>query len=339
MQRGPGRLALVTLIALAGIACKKSSPPAEQTPPAPVVIADAATGSATGSAVGSGAGAAAAGSGQDPWSKSAAPAPKDPIARPFLWSAEQDGKTTYFLGTMHLGVDAESRLPKLVWDKLDAAPTFAMETDLSDPSLASIGQRKSGTLHEDLGPVYWKKLEDAITPAMAKAVDHMKPLIAATLLSLQHLPKTSPMDGVLHGRALNQKKQIVFLEAASEEVAILEKHMNLRTLKMMLDTADQSAAQTKEMLDAYLAGDADKIVSITESQRGDAVAHGFTAAEYEQQMEDLLYKRNASWIAPIEKLHAGGGGFVAVGAMHLVGKRSVLDMLEKRGFKITRLAP
>ncbi len=328
----------MTLIALAGTACKKSSPAAEPPPPAPVVIGDPAAGSA-GSAGGSGAGAAAAGSGQDPWSKTAAPTPKDPIARPFLWSAEKDGKTTYFLGTMHLGVDAESRLPQLVWDKLDAAPTFAMETDLSDPSLATIGQRNSGTLRADLGPGYWKKLEDAITPAMAKAIDNMKPLIAATLLSLQHLPKTSPMDGVLHGRAINQQKQIVFLEAPSGQAAILEKHMGLRTLKMMLDTADKSAAQTQEMLDAYLAGDADKIVGITESQRGDALEHGFTAAEYEQQMEDLLYKRNAAWIAPIEKLHAGGGGFVAVGAMHLVGKRSVLEMLEKQGYQISRLTP
>ena len=46
--------------------------------------------------------------------------------------------TTYALGTIHLGVDPESRLPPVVWDKLDAARAFAMETDLSDPVLTKI---------------------------------------------------------------------------------------------------------------------------------------------------------------------------------------------------------
>ena len=32
-------------------------------------------------------------------------------------------------------------------------------------------------------------------------------------------------------------------------------------------------------------------------------------------------------------------GFVAVGALHLVGKKSVLDLLEAKGYKIQRLEP
>src|SRR6476620_833563 len=61
----------------------------------------------------------------DPWTK---PAPKkDPLPHPLFWSVEKDGKTTYYLGTMHIGVDPNTRIPDLVWAKLDAAPTFAME--------------------------------------------------------------------------------------------------------------------------------------------------------------------------------------------------------------------
>jgi len=62
-------------------------------------------------------------------------------------------------------------------------------------------------------------------------------------------------------------------------------------------------------------------------------------AEYDREMDDLLYGRNASWIAPIEQLHAAGGGFVAVGALHLLGPRSVLDLLAHRGYRVTRVAP
>lgn len=335
MKRWSHHWALVIMVSLAGsAACKGTDAPAPQpSVPTPTITPPAGPGSAGSASAGSGSAAA------DPWTQQQAPTPKDPIKKPFFWSAEKDGKTTYLLGTMHMGVDAEVRLPKIVWDKLDAAPTFAMETDLSDPGLMKLMMRESGTLQEDLGPVYWKKLEDAIGPAQAKAMNGMKPMGAASLIALQNLPKTAPMDGVLLGRAMNQKKQIVFLEKAALEVAVLERHMNLKMLKMMLDTVEKSAAQTKQMLEVYLAGDADAIIATNEEQRKDALAHGFTAAEYEEQMEDILYRRNTAWIEPIEKLHAAGGGFVAVGAMHLVGKRSVNEMLEKRGFKLTRITP
>ena len=41
----------------------------------------------------------------------------------------------------------------------------------------------------------------------------------------------------------------------------------------------------------------------------------------------------------IEGVHTEGGGFIAVGALHLVGPHSVLDLLGQKGYRVTRLAP
>jgi uncharacterized protein len=303
---------LVTLIALIGsAACKKAREPAAQPIAAPAAPA------------------------ADPWA-SAAPA-KDPLPRPFLWTAEKDGATTYLLGTMHLGVDPETRLPQVVWDKLDAAPSFAVETDVTDPAIASIGGRASGTLRDELGPEYWKKLELAITPQLAQALLHKSAMIPATMIALRGLPPTPPMDSILLARAKNRGKQIVYLEPAARQAAILEKHLNAKALKLMLDEIDKIEQESKQMLAAYLAGDEARFSAITDEQRKDALAHGYTAAEYDESLEDLLYKRNASWIAPIEKLHAAGGAFIAVGAMHLIGPRSVLELLRQKGYRIVRV--
>lgn len=314
-QRGALAVMLVALVGSA--ACKRSPEPAKQptttATPAPAVPA------------------------RDPW-EGAVPE-KEPLPRPLLWSAEKDGKTSYFLGTMHVGVDPEARLPQLVWDKLEASPAFAVETDITDPALANIGARTSGTLHDELGPDYWRKLELALTPQIARALDSKSAMIPATMLALRGLPPTPPMDGVLLGRAKNRGKKITYLEPASKQVAILEKHMNAKALKLMLDDLAALERQSKEMLAAYLAGDEAKIEAITEEQRRDSLAHGYTAAEYDESMEDLLYQRNASWIGSIDKLHAAGGGFFAVGAMHLIGKRSVLDLLGQRGYRIARMTP
>jgi uncharacterized protein len=271
----------------------------------------------------------------DPWSPQEPK--KDPLKQPLFWRLEKDGKTSYLLGTMHLGVDPTARLPDVVWQKLDEQPTFAMETDLSDASQLGVQRTDGTTLEQELGPDYWKKLEDALGPAQAAQMRRMKPMIPATLLSMRGLPNTPAMDGVLHGRATNHHKKIVFLESLAIEAAVLEKWMNVRALKDILDDLPGTEERSKQMLAAYLAGDAAKLLSVFDEERARWKEKGRPESEYDAQMDDLLYKRNASWIEPIEKLHAEGGGFIAVGAAHAVGPRSVLELLAKKGFKVTRV--
>jgi uncharacterized protein YbaP (TraB family) len=323
MKRGLGLLVMLVSLVGTTTACKTAEKSSKAPPKVTVPTPKVDDGSAGATA--------------DPWKQQAAK--KDPLKAILFWSAEKDGKTTYFLGTMHMGVEPETRLPQIVWDKLDAAKTFAMEADISDPKLAKMFMRNGGTLHEDLGDEYWTKLEAAVGPGMAAQMDRMTPMAAAAMMSLKDLPKTAPMDGVLLGRAMNQKKSIVYLEEGSLQAAVLMKHMDMKALKMMIDTYAESAAQSKAMLDSYVAGDPDAILKLNDSQKADSLKHGYTEAEYEVQMEDMLYKRNASWIAGLEKLHAEGNGFVAVGALHLIGPKSVLDSLANKGFKITRLTP
>lgn len=313
---------VVAVLMAAATGCRKSDE-GHRVPVAPITP------------TGSDAGAAAAPA--DPWAKGEAK--QDPLAHPLFWSIEKDGKTSYALGTMHMGVDPLTRIPKLVWQKFDQAKTFAMETDLSGSDKLDIKLAGNRTLRDELGEEYWKKLVAALGESDANRFLHFKPMIPATVLSMRGLPQTAPMDGVLVGRAINQKKKIVYLEAIEREAAVLEKWMTVRALKEMIDDLGEGEKHSKEMLAAYIAGDEAKLVSLSDQERDDFKRHGRTDKEYDEQMDDLLYKRNASWIEPIEKLHADGGGFIAVGAMHLIGKRSVLELLRQKGYTITRVTP
>jgi uncharacterized protein YbaP (TraB family) len=261
------------------------------------------------------------------------------LAHPLLWSAEKDGKVTYFLGTMHVGIDAEARLPALVWSKLQAAKVFAMEADLDDPQAAAAIQPTSGSLRDALGDAYWKKLETAMGANVASAVEHLPPMVPAAALSMRGLPPTPAMDKVLSARAVSAHKPVIFLEPAARQLALLGKWMDLRALKMMLDELPTGEQRVQAMLTAYTEGDDRKLLAISDDEKTDALQHGYTAGEYEQEMNDLLYTRNASWIPAIDQLHAAGGGFVAVGALHLLGPRSVLDLLAHEGYRVTRLTP
>lgn len=320
------RLLLVTFATVLGLtACKQSAPAPEASKATPTAQ--------TGSAADSDSAALAA----DPWQ--AAPKKKDPLARPLFWSIEKDGKTSYALGTIHMGVDPEERLPQIVWDRLEAAPTFAMETDLMDPALAKILECIGCSLRRDLGEEHWKKLEEVLGKDVAARIDPMKPMVAATMMSMRGLPSTTQMDTLLLARAQTRGKQIVYLEPAKHQAAMLEKWMNIKALKSMLDDVEGSERQTQQMLEAYVSGDEAQMLALTESEKEKSLKSGYTEAEYTESMEDMLYRRNASWIAPIEKLHAEGGGFIAVGALHLVGPRSVLEMLEQKGYEIQRVTP
>jgi uncharacterized protein YbaP (TraB family) len=307
------RRLLVLLVALVG--CNRE--------PSPTVSGPANPGS----------GSAAA---PDPWAAKDEPPPA-PLPRAMLWSISKDGKTSYAFGTMHIGIDPQ-RLPKVVWDKLEGATSFAMETDASDASILGLGQRASGTLRDDLGPDYWAKLEKLIDPGTLAGVNKMKPVVAGVMLSMRGLPMTAlGMDTALLFRAQQKGKPVVYLEAASKQAALLDKWMDVKALKLMIDTADKSLEMTKGMMAAYIAGDDKKMVAMNDGQKAEALAHGIKEAEYDQQTKEMLYDRNASWIDAIEAMHAKGGGFIAVGALHLVGKQSVLELLEAKGYKVARV--
>lgn len=255
--------------------------------------------------------------------------------RPLLWAAQKDGRTTYLLGTMHAGFNAEKQLPTWVWDKLAAASALAVETDISDPAIMSSGVRRDGrTLRDDLGDEHWKKLVAEV--GEGSALEHMTPAAASSLLQVKGLPAAMPMDLMLLGEAESAKKKIVYLEPATLQVRVIEKWLDARALKLMLDQRAKGKQATRELLSAYIAGDTAKLEALSDD-RADFVASGRPSAEYDQMMEELLYKRNASWIDAIDELHRKETAMVAVGAMHLVGKRSVLELLTAKGYTISRV--
>lgn len=280
-------------------------------------------------------------SGDDPWggADQNAAGPSKVIARPLLWKAEKDGKTSWLFGTIHLGVNAETQLPKAVFDHLGEAKTFVMEADTTDPSLAMAMRRSDGgSLRNDLGPEYWKKLEDAITPRVAQSLDGMKPFGAMTVLIARDLPMTPPMDRVLFERAKAAGKPVHYLEQAIDQIAMIDPWMAPADVKALLDNRDIAKKLALQMLDAYRAGD-DKALGAMFDDQTLWIAAGRRPETFPAYLDAILGKRNRAWVPQLEQLHSEGGAFIAVGAGHLVGPGNVIGLLGERGFTITRVTP
>lgn len=317
-----GWLVVVLAALAAGAGCKRES---ARTEAAPATGSAAPTATTPGSAAGK----------DDPWARTGPAAPI--LERPLFWAATKDGHTTYLLGTIHLGINADAQLPAWLKAKLDGARAFAMEADVSDPRLLSSFQRTDGgSLRLDLGPEHWATFEAIVGADLARGLDKMKPLAAITVLSTKFLPTTLPMDSVLETRAKNANKPIVYLEDGMRQLEIVEPFMTGADIKAFLDNLEYAKTQSDEMLAAYQRGDEVALGKQFDDQTL-WVAAGRDPAQFGGFLDALLAGRNATWIPKIEELHGAGGGFVAVGAGHLVGPKNVLGMLAARGFTITRV--
>jgi uncharacterized protein YbaP (TraB family) len=82
-----------------------------------------------------------------------------------------------------------------------------------------------------------------------------------------------------------------------------------------------------QMVSEWAKGDADRLAELMNEGMDDpAVA------------EALLYRRNANWAEWIKaRLDQPGSVFIAVGAGHLAGARSVQDCLAQQGIAVIRV--
>ncbi|MEL6929437.1 MAG: TraB/GumN family protein [Cyanobacteria bacterium J06600_6] len=98
-------------------------------------------------------------------------------------------------------------------------------------------------------------------------------------------------------------------------------------------------AESNEELSGYLDAEFDSLTSIVDSgnlAKLESTIEQWCSGE-EEQCESLLYTRNRNWIPQIEDmLQQDRDSLVIVGAGHLAGKNSVIELLKERGYRVRR---
>lgn len=259
------------------------------------------------------------------------------LERPFLYLATKGDARVHVLGTVHLGIQP-ARLPPVVWDALDAARVVVVEADTRSISIASFRRTDGTTLDAELGPAHWAKLEATIGRQLAAGLRTMKTSMATVVLTARAIPMTTSIDDAVRSRAENAGIEVAFLETGTFQSALLDKWLDVRGLRAMLDDLAASDDAQRRMLTAYARGDDAALAAIAADRSGWA-ASGRSDAEFDEMTREILLDRNAAWIAPIEGHAAAGPVFVAVGAAHLFGAGGVLELLEARGWRVERVVP
>jgi hypothetical protein len=266
------------------------------------------------------------------------PAPAPRLERPLLWEITGPGGASYLLGTMHTGFSAVTDMHPIVWEKFGASTAFLAEIDLFSPELLEVQKRaflpEGGSLTAMIGEEAFGKLSKALPATPPAFLDRFQPWFALLSMTLEAYPKSVPMDSVFLSEAKKAGKALAFLETPTEQLDMLIKVMSIDILKESLareEPMERVKEQAKKLTDAYVSGDPEALARV--------VAEDEDAKKHPELQAELLTARNKRWV-PLLKPHVEeGGAFIAVGAAHLIGEEGLLTLLEKEGYRLTRVVP
>jgi uncharacterized protein YbaP (TraB family) len=262
---------------------------------------------------------------------------------PALWKVADEDTTIYLFGTVHVLPQGIEWYDATISQALEGSDTIVTEIKMDPASEAklqqlsmSLGMLPSGTtLRSLLTPEQTAAYEAALAKigAPPAAFDPIKPWLAGLTLSLiplmqQGYDPNSGVEKVLLAKAGDKPQDA--LETPEFQLGLFDGMPTEGQVAFLMDAVD-GMDEVKDQLDRMVAewakGDADQLaVIMNEGMTDPKVA------------EALLYSRNANWAEWIDaRLDQPGNVFIAVGAGHLAGSKSVQDYLAQKGITVTRV--
>lgn len=266
------------------------------------------------------------------------------IADPALWVLKDADSAIYLFGTVH------ALKPGVQWHNADIDAAFAAsselwveETDDTDQAMVSqlinrYGLDPAHSLLEKLPGAQRQKLANAAQAVGVNLlqIDRARPWLAALQLDLAMLVQAGfdPNQGIdrnLRAAAKAAGKPINGFETTERQFHVfadLSPQDELEALAETLRDIDKGPAYLTKLSNDWLSGDMaaiDNDVSVDMRQQSPSL------------YKAVFLDRNAAWTKRIEQLLAGQGTiFIAVGCGHLAGSDSVIAMLQRDGYQVTR---
>lgn len=267
---------------------------------------------------------------------------------PALWKVESAKAPMYLFGSMHLlpaGVEWRSPSVRLA---LAVTEVVVFETDIDQIA----DGRRIGALVREHGLLRGGRvLNDAIPDATRLALEEiatefglppsgfssMRPWLAAVTLSMRFMAMqgsatANGVDHQLNAWARAQGRIRASLEPPESQVRMFAELAPAEEAEFLAVTLRQ-IRETPKLLDALL--DAYRRGDMEELER--TVNAGME--EFPALRRRMLADRHERWLPQIERMMAEPRThFIVVGAAHLAGPDSIVEMLRARGARVSRVA-
>jgi uncharacterized protein YbaP (TraB family) len=260
-----------------------------------------------------------------------------------LWEAHRDGRQIYLLGALHVLRPQDYPLPPQVEAAYRTCSAVVFETDLGalerpeiQMQMLALGTYPEGQSllsHLDAGERRLLTERAAQAGLPLNQLVRLRPWMGAVMLTMAALQRMGfdPALGVdrhFFQRARQEGKRLYFLETVEEQFRVfaeLPSDLQHTLLKQTLGDLGDLAALVAEMTAAWRDGDGDALDRV--------VNRGLN--RHPELRRRLLTERNGAWTALLDgPLAAESPLLVVVGAGHLVGPRSLPEMLRQEGFQV-----
>jgi uncharacterized protein YbaP (TraB family) len=284
---------------------------------------------------------------QTPPQPAPAATPAPATANPALWRITDADTTVYLFGTVHVLPPAVEWRTQKIDSALAESKAVYFETDLDPapneilPVLQKLGmyppsERLSDKLSQDDKAALENAVNDLGLPYFQ--LEAMKPWLAGVTIAEAMITRagydaTSGVERKLAPSAIGAGKEIRKLETIEQQLLAFADVPEKAQLRFLMDGVrqmDDETAVLDGMVKAWAAGDVESLEKIM-------IEEDFQ--EMPEIYDAILVKRNANWARAIDQLVKTETGtfFIAVGAAHLVGKDSVIEMLKPLGHSSERI--
>jgi uncharacterized protein YbaP (TraB family) len=262
-----------------------------------------------------------------------------------LWFVQTENQTLFLLGSLHILKSDAYPLAGPIEAAYASSRKVVFETDMtaiSDPAvqqkmlalgLYPEGENLDQNLSGETRGLLNKKMTELGLPMQQFA--RFRPWFIALTLATFELQRLgyNPAYGIdMHffNRAKTDEKELGFLEPIEQQLDLLGRmtnHDQESFLNQTLEEMDIVAELASEMTAYWQSGDAENLYKLMNRSFKDHPAI----------RDRLLVERNKKWTTGIEALMKENQNvLVIVGAGHLVGPDSVVDLLKKKGYRVTQ---
>lgn len=261
-----------------------------------------------------------------------------------LWQIEKSGHTLYLLGSLHVLKKDSYPLAPLIEQVYSHSDTLIFETSMEmdtpeiQRKIVSYGSLPGGTtLSQYLSQQTWKTLQKRLTKLHLPAdiCEQKRPWFCALTITVIELEKHGfladyGLDTYFYTKAVADKKRIVALESIDFQLSLFFSQSRQEQegfLNQSLADLTVIDSLSEELERAWKTGNSTLLHNL--------ISKSFQ--EYPHQYDRFVLQRNRNWLPVLEKaLQHNKSTLVVVGAGHLVGPGSVVDLLKQKGYSVVQ---
>lgn len=262
----------------------------------------------------------------------------------FLWEVVSMTNRAWLFGTIHAGKKEWFPLPATVEQALADSNVLAVEADVTNleamsKSLGGMAYPAPDELSKHVPPEDYERFKAQLTRLRVPetSIKSLKPFAAVSTLMFVEWERAgySPQYGIdayLIAKAKAMKKPVVELEGVEAQSALMDsltEEEHRRAFAGMLQALENGliGEQLEGMVKAWQSGDAFLMLEL--SRRYNEKVPG--AREME---EKFIWSRHEAMLAKVEGWlnKSKDRHFIAVGSLHLAGKRGLVELLREKGY-------